>query len=364
MKGGFKGGPAKGKPGKGLVLPGADPYAPHYDDSGWDSWGAPAPDKGKGSKGKGKGSDWPSEPPEDLVWALSIVLSWMEPSWWDTSGSGGYDSWEAPAAPSSKGKGKYSAPLALPAPVSTNKLFVGGLPKVCSEEMVRDAFEIFGVISDVKMMLSDQGESKGFCFVTFALAEDAQRVLENFADNKIDGKWVDCKAAQGPEQMKGGGGGKGKAPKGAGDAKAGDWWCPGCGDLVFAWRDTCNMCGHAGAGVAGAPPSGGSCGGCGKGGRPGDWICGDCGDLVFSSRNSCNKCGSDKPSGTQRIGMKHGDWTCPGCGDLVFASKHACSLCGAEKPAGDGGAPTASGGFVGVGGPAPKVIPARRPGPY
>mmetsp|Transcript_75464 Transcript_75464/g.221254 ORF Transcript_75464/g.221254 Transcript_75464/m.221254 type:complete len:148 (+) Transcript_75464:73-516(+) len=40
--------------------------------------------------------------------------------------------------------------------------------------------------------------------------------------------------------MKGGGKGKGKSKEGG---KPGDWTCPNCGDLVFASKDTCRMCG-------------------------------------------------------------------------------------------------------------------------
>lgn len=49
---------------------------------------------------------------------------------------------------------------------------------------------------------------------------------------------------------------------------------------------------------------GGGCGGCGYGKssnnqnmKPGDWFCPACGDLVFASRSACKMCGAPKPAG-------------------------------------------------------------------
>jgi len=72
-------------------------------------------------------------------------------------------------------------------------------------------------------MSNANGESKGYCFVTFASADSAKMVFANYDSNMIDGKWVDCK------------------PSDAGKSgKPGDWFCPTCGDLVFAWRTSCS----------------------------------------------------------------------------------------------------------------------------
>merc|ERR1719436_1088404 len=57
---------------------------------------------------------------------------------------------------------------------------------------------------------------------------------------------------------KGGGGGSSPA------AKPGDWICPNCGDLVFARRTECKMCGTPNPGGPGMALGGG--GGAGGGG--------------------------------------------------------------------------------------------------
>jgi len=202
-------------------------------------------------------------------------------------------------------------------PINKKKLFVGGLPKQPSEDAVNEFFSSFGTVADLKIVNDDQGICKGYCFVTYEDEESAQRVVDNGENNIIDGKWVDCKIS---DPSSSGGGGSQQA------AKPGDWYCPMCGDLVFAKRTSCNMCGYSGMG--GMPVT------AEKAGKPGDWVCPSCGDLVFSYRDACNKCGAERTAGVKRVGAKPGDWSCPSCGDLVFASKSACKMCGTPKPEG------------------------------
>merc|ERR1712226_806811 len=116
--------------------------------------------------------------------------------------------------------------------------------------------------------------------------------------------------------------------------RPGDWICPTCGDLQFAFRKECNMCGAE-------KPAGASGGGSRYSApvnvKPGDWNCGKCGDLVYSKKDSC-RCGYTKTehiaAGGKLLGMKEGDSICPSCGGVVFAFRDACNLCGTPKAAG------------------------------
>jgi len=224
-----------------------------------------------------------------------------------------------------------------------NRVFVGGLPHKPNGDAIREFFEQFGTILDVKMLYhEDSGVSKGYCFVDFEDESAAQQVFDNYENNMVDGKWVDCKRSSGDTP----------------GPKPGDWFCPCCGDLVFAKRSSCYVCGYPDGGGKGGCMKGMSKGSKGggrdsspmgqKGGgrrevREGDWECPSCGDLVFSYRGSCNKCDTPKPSSERQSSKqegrsgrqqqaKPGDWNCPGCGDLVFASKKECSLCRTPKP--------------------------------
>lgn len=331
--------------------------------------------KGKGPKGSSKGSSSKSsyEAPGKGAWQAA---AWEAPSKgsWDAAGwdaAGDWDSWDpwsmlASMAPAAKGKssgkgskgsaaspwdmmamlmsygmmkgatmkggspwgaeGGKSAPSAKTAErsaaASGKKVFVGGMTKETTQEEVEEFFGQFGSLREVKMMMDDEGVSKGFCFVTFEHADDAQRVFDNYEGNIIDGAWIDCRPASHSS-------GPANKDKPAIVPKAGDWWCPKCDNLCFARKTSCQKCGFVGQGIpAGGVPAG-------QQGKPGDWLCTACGDLVFARRDKCNKCGEPKSQDAERIGLKPGDWNCPGCGDLVFASKSVCSMCQTPKP--DGG---------------------------
>jgi len=87
--------------------------------------------------------------------------------------------------------------------------------------------------------------------------------------------------------------------------KPGDWICPGCGDLVFASKSQCKMCGNPkpdDLDESSTYNANSYSAAYGKGNnqnmKPGDWICPNpaCGDLVFASRSACKLCGTEKPN--------------------------------------------------------------------
>jgi RNA-binding protein Musashi len=86
----------------------------------------------------------------------------------------------------------------------TKKMFVGGLPPDVTDESFRSFFEQFGTIEDSVVILDkDTGRPRGFGFITFASEDTADKVLENYEKNCINGKWVECKKAT-PRQTQGG----------------------------------------------------------------------------------------------------------------------------------------------------------------
>ena len=167
--------------------------------------------------------------------------------------------------------------------------------------------------------------------------------------------------------------------------REGDWDCPGCGDVVFRWKERCR-CGtaHPDGKPAGGPPPHSRQASTGIGEkqrRNGDWDCRQCGDVVFGYKDRC-RCGAPKPGGLAEfsqyfgghsmvggwpgmgmggMGMlpfgmppmspmgqmlppgrgmlissnsatrRQGDWDCPQCHDVVFGYKDRCR-CGQPKP--------------------------------
>merc|ERR1712061_224491 len=90
----------------------------------------------------------------------------------------------------------------MDAPEVSEKIFVGSLPKSAGKETIANHFSQFGEVREVNLKLDGCGNSRGFAFVTFASADSAHVVLDNYAHNMLDGKWIDCKAAV-PEAEKG-----------------------------------------------------------------------------------------------------------------------------------------------------------------
>lgn len=83
---------------------------------------------------------------------------------------------------------------------SPNKVFVGGLPQDVTTEMLKDYFSGFGSVADAVVMVDRRtNRSRGFGFVRFSNGSSgssaAQAVLLNFANHRMQGKWVEVKPA-------------------------------------------------------------------------------------------------------------------------------------------------------------------------
>ena|SRR3989344_2819043 len=84
-----------------------------------------------------------------------------------------------------------------------NKLFVGGLPWAITNENLKELFSQYGEITEA-IVINDRetGRSKGFGFVTFANANDAQKALE-MSGKEVDGKAIIVNVAK-PRENSGG----------------------------------------------------------------------------------------------------------------------------------------------------------------
>ena len=69
-----------------------------------------------------------------------------------------------------------------------NKLFVGNLAFSATEADLEDAFGQFGPLEEVKVILDrETGRSRGFAFVTFENADDAEAAL-SIDGNSLNGR--------------------------------------------------------------------------------------------------------------------------------------------------------------------------------
>jgi len=158
-----------------------------------------------------------------------------------------------------KGGGAGGASVDWSSP-STNKVFVGSMPKTVTEQNVREHFTQFGTVTGVELKYDAEGNFRSFGFVSFSDPASAQLVMSNVDNNNMEGKWIDCRFA---ESNKGKGGcgkgdmkgcfGKTACGKGGGAAGWGGGAAWGAGDswgaAKGAWGDD-SASGKGGKGAA------------------------------------------------------------------------------------------------------------------
>jgi len=99
------------------------------------------------------------------------------------------------------------------------KLFIGGLSWSTDDDSLRTAFEQYGEVVDAKVIMDrDTGKSRGFGFVTFANAEEAQAAKSNLNQTELDGREIRVDEASDRDSGGGGGfrGGRGGSRGGGG----------------------------------------------------------------------------------------------------------------------------------------------------
>ncbi len=82
-----------------------------------------------------------------------------------------------------------------------NKLFVAGFPWGYTNDTLREMFSKFGEVTEATV-ISDRntGRSKGFGFVTFVKAEDAQKAMKELDGTEIEGRKIVVNVARPKEQ--------------------------------------------------------------------------------------------------------------------------------------------------------------------
>ena len=99
----------------------------------------------------------------------------------------------------------------------SKKLFVGGLAWATDDAGLRTAFEQFGEVTEAKVITDrDTGRSRGFGFVTYAEAADADSAIEQMNGASLDGRTPTVDVARERSRDRGGRGGGGRRGGGRG----------------------------------------------------------------------------------------------------------------------------------------------------
>jgi len=122
------------------------------------------------------------------------------------------------------------------------KVFLGGVTYDCREDDLRQDFGKYGELEDVQLPMGDQGRHKGFAFLTYRKAEDAEYAVKKHHQLEYQGREISAKIVV-PRDRGGGGGGGGRGGGGGSfDSRPGDWTCPACGANVFGSKSSCFKC--------------------------------------------------------------------------------------------------------------------------
>jgi RNA recognition motif-containing protein len=90
------------------------------------------------------------------------------------------------------------------------RLYVGNLSFNTTENDLQDAFERFGSVTDVKIMMDHgTGRSRGFGFVTMGGAAEGQAAISGLHEQDMDGRNLTVNEARPREERGYGGGGGG-----------------------------------------------------------------------------------------------------------------------------------------------------------
>ncbi len=88
-----------------------------------------------------------------------------------------------------------------------SRLFVGNLSYNVSEEDLREMFSQAGELKDVTLVVDrDTRRPKGFGFVEYTNQADAEKAIQMFNDQELDGRRMSVSMARPREERAGGGG--------------------------------------------------------------------------------------------------------------------------------------------------------------
>ncbi len=79
----------------------------------------------------------------------------------------------------------------------SNKLFVGGLSWGTDDISLKSAFDAYGSVTEAKVILDrDTGRSRGFGFVTYTAANEANAAIEAMDGRELDGRTIRVNLAE------------------------------------------------------------------------------------------------------------------------------------------------------------------------
>lgn len=98
-----------------------------------------------------------------------------------------------------------------------SKLYVGGLPYATTDQELQDLFAAHGTVTSANVITDrETGRSKGFGFVEFESAEEAQAAIKALDGSDLGGRKIVVNEARPREERPQGGGGGYRGGNGGG----------------------------------------------------------------------------------------------------------------------------------------------------
>ena len=99
----------------------------------------------------------------------------------------------------------------------STKLYIGNLSYTTGDQELREAFAPHGNVLSASVVIDrDTGQSRGFGFVEYGSADEAQRATDAMNGTTLDGRSLNVNVARPREGGGGGGGGGGRGGGGGG----------------------------------------------------------------------------------------------------------------------------------------------------
>lgn len=100
-------------------------------------------------------------------------------------------------------------------------IYAGNLPFDVSEDSLRKAFEEFGEVTEVRLIMDKfSGKSKGFGFIEMPSKEEAEKAIAEINGRDFNGRAINVNEAR-PKVERGGRGGRGGGRRGGGKRTGG-----------------------------------------------------------------------------------------------------------------------------------------------
>jgi len=85
------------------------------------------------------------------------------------------------------------------------RIYIGNLSYDTTEQSLRQAFENYGEVSEVKMIMDrDSGRPKGFAFIEMAAQNEATAAIDGLNEQELDGRTIKVNEARERENRDGG----------------------------------------------------------------------------------------------------------------------------------------------------------------